>query len=156
MDKVSDELFKGKAFKISMLWKRYKLLLQNHRITAETYTSQRLKLQLKKCFGHDIIFHKPYDCTKSQLVYSSAISQQDVINSAYQQNASREEPHHQPQAPSNEAVGDCDRVRLLYHTAQLIKSEFKDCQGISVRPVDVTDLSLTKSKSLIPDSLYWV
>ena len=35
-------------------------------------------------------------------------------------------------------------------------SEINDCQGILVRPPSIIYLTLTKSKSLIPDSLYWL
>ena len=51
---------------------------------------------------------------------------------------------------------DCDRVKLLYSAAKLIKSEITDCLCISIRPPSVVDLSLTKAESLIPDSLHWL
>ena len=43
-----------------------------------------------------------------------------------------------------------------YSTDILIKSEIKDCQGISVRSPSIMDLTLTKPNSLLPDSLYWL
>ena len=123
-------------------------------MTLDSYPTQRLKLRLKKHFGDIIVFHQPYDRTKFELLFSSAISLQDVINSAYKCNAAATE-RVSCERPSVEMV-DCDRVKLLYRAAKLIKSEITDCRGISIRPPSVVDLSQTKAKSLIPDSLYWL
>ena len=58
-----------------------------------------------------IVFHQPYDRTKSELLYSTAISLQDVINSAYKCNAAAIERVSCEQ-PSFE-MADCDRIKLL-------------------------------------------
>ena len=44
----------------------------------------------------------------------------------------------------------------MYRAAKLIKSETADCRGKSIRPPSVVYLSLTKTKSLISDKLYWL
>ena len=56
--------------------------------------------------------------------------------------------------PLVEMVNCSDRVKLLYRADKLIKSEVTDCRGISTKPTSDVDSSLTKAKSLIPDSLY--
>ena len=58
--------------------------------------------------------------------------------------------------PLVEMVDCSDRVKLLYRADKLIKSEITDCCGVSIRPPSVVDSSLTKAKSLIPDSLHWL
>ena len=58
--------------------------------------------------------------------------------------------------PSVEMVDCSERVKLLYSAAKLIKSEITDSRGISIRPPSVVDSSLTKAKSLIPESIYWL
>ena len=60
-------------------------------MSLDSYTTQRLKLRLKKHFPDKIVFHQPYDRTISELLYSSAISLLDVINSAYKCNAAANE-----------------------------------------------------------------
>lgn len=150
-DQITMELQHGKAFETSALLIRYKAMLQEQGVMGERYTSQRLKLRLKKFFGGDIVFHQPHDRTKSELLYSSSISIKDILNSVYQSNSTISE------YPLTAAAVDKGYpVKLLYQTAKLIKSEISDCQGISLRPPNISDLSLTKSKSLIPDKLYWL
>ena len=144
---MSADLDGGKAFEMSTVIGRYKDYLKEQHMTLDSYTTQRLKLRLKKHFGDRIVFHQPYDRTKSELLYSSAISLQDVINSAFKCNAASTE-RVSCERPSVEMV-DCDRVKLLYRAAKLIKSEITDCRGISIRPPSVVDLSQTKAKSLI-------
>jgi hypothetical protein len=148
-DEITTELQHGKAFETSTLLSRYKAILQERGVMAESYTGQRLKLRLKKHFGGDIVFHQADDRTKSELLYLSSISLQDILNSAYQSNSAIGE-----HPPTVAAMDDGDPVKLLYRTTKLIKSEINDCPGISVRPPNIADLSLTKSKSLIPDKLY--
>ena len=92
--------------------------------------------------------------SKSELLYSSAISLQYVLNSASKCNAASTERMSGEQ-PSVEMVDCIDRVKLLFRAAKLIKSEVTDCRGIAIRPPSVVDASLTNAKSLIPDSLYW-
>ena len=99
------------------------------------------------------MFHQPYDRNISELLYSSTISLQDVINSDYKCNAAATERMSCEQT-SVEMVDCSDRVKLLYRAVKLIKSEITDCRGISIRPPSVADSSLKKSKFLILDSLY--
>jgi len=152
---IRPHILAGKAFNMAFLLTRYKALLTEKGVVAESYTSQKLKLRLKKHFAGDIVFHQPYDHTQSELVYSSSISLQDVINAAYQTAASKgtEEPADHPKVPPQ---FHNERIQLLYRTAKLIQAEINECQGISVRPPDVNDVTLAASKSMIPDSLYWI
>ena len=120
---MSTDLDGGNAFEMSTVIGRYKDYLNEQEMSLNSYTTQRLKLRMNKHFGDTIIivFHQPYDRTKSELLYSTAISLQYVINSAYKCNAAVIERVSCEQ-PSFE-MADCDRVKLLYHAAQLIKSE---------------------------------
>ena len=123
-DYMSTDLDGGNAFEMSTVIGRYNDYLNEQQMSLNSYTTQRLKLRLNKHFGDKIVFHQPYDRTISWLMYSTAISLQDVINSAYKCNAAAIERVSCEQ-PSFEMAG-CDRVRLLYHAAQLIKSEITD------------------------------
>ena len=121
---MSTDLDGGNAVEMSTVIGRYKEYLNEQQMSLNSYTTQRLKLRLNKHFGDKIVFHQPYDRTKSELLYSTAISLQDVINSAYKCNAAAIERVSCEQ-PSFE-MADCDRVKLLYHAAQLIKSDITD------------------------------
>ena len=75
----------GKAYDMSHLTDRYRHNIQESGIkTSESYTTQRLKIRLQNYFGNSAVFHKPDDCKKAELLYSSSISLQDVINSVFQ------------------------------------------------------------------------
>ena len=67
----------------------YKNVLKNINISAESYTTQRLKLRMKNYFQQDIVFHQPQDQSKPELVYSSSVSLEDVIISVFNQSASK-------------------------------------------------------------------
>ena len=72
----------GKAYDMSSLLKKYIELLETRGIDGQNYTKQKLKLRMKSHFGEAIVFHQPYQKTSPQLVYSSSISLQDVINAS--------------------------------------------------------------------------
>ena len=43
--------------------------------------------------------------------------------------------------------------RILYHAAQIIKAEIKNCKGIDIQPLATDELTLNRAKSFIPTSL---
>lgn len=153
-EQITTDLMTGKAFDMAVLLKKYHDLLKTKGVKETTYTAQRLKNRMIHHFGEAIVFHQQYRRNKSELVYSSSISLQDIINAAYQKAASAttDETIHPPEAPAEEN----EKIRLLYRTAALIKAEIKECQGIPVRPPDINDLTLASSKARIPESLYWM
>lgn len=60
----------------------YKGLLAKKGIDASSYTKQHLKKRLQNRFTTSIVFHQPFDKSKPELLYSSEISVQYVINAA--------------------------------------------------------------------------
>ena len=46
-----------------------------------------------------------------------------------------------------------DQHRLIYHVAKIIKSDVSTCKGIITKLPNVSDISLTACKSVIPESL---
>ena len=71
---MSTDLDGGKAFEMSTVIGRYNDYLNEQQMSLDSYTTQRLKLRLKKHFGDKIVFHQPYGRTISELLYSSAIA----------------------------------------------------------------------------------
>ena len=77
-----------------------------------------------------------------------------MINAAFQKVATTE-----PEVTNQEGLAELDKDecrRLLYQTAKLIQEDITQCQGISVKPLNINDLTLKCSRCMIPDSLYWI
>ena len=98
---------------------RYNDYLNVQQMSLDSYTTRRLKLRLKKHFGDNIAFHQPYDRTKSELLYSSAISLQYVINSASKCNAASTERMSCEQ-PSVEMVAVCTIVSQAWNVLAMV------------------------------------
>ena len=81
-ESISDGIARGRAYDMVSLLSMYKGLLANKGINASSYTTQHLKKRLQHRFTTSIMFHQPSDKSKPELVYSSQISVQDVINAA--------------------------------------------------------------------------
>ena len=127
------------------------------------YTRQRPKLRLKSFFGESIhtciVFHQQTDRNQPELVYSSELSLQTVINTAFKQSAS--EPP-EPKASSREErttkdiVDMTDRKRVLYQAEMKVKADINETSRIAIQPLQTADLSLEASKASVSESLYWL
>lgn len=80
------------------------------------------------------MFHQHPNRRKPDVIYSRKISLQDVINASAAQNA---------RSVSNVSI----------NTAQ---EEIRKCSGITLRPLNVDDVSLESSRKIISPSLYWL
>ena len=155
---LQKEINDGRAFDMETLLQLYMRQLEHQGIEkakASDYTVQRLKLRMVNYFGKDIVFHKPPVMNKPELVYGSFISLQDVINAAVKQvrpSVVTELPH----AEANVESKRQEERKLIYSTALLIKGEIANCVGISSRPLNVMDVSLSKAKAILPHNLYWL
>ena len=77
---ISPGLDQGKAYDMGSLLTRYREILDEKEVQGDSYTTQRLKVRLEKHFGDSIVFHQQTDRTKPELLYSSSIQVQDVLN----------------------------------------------------------------------------
>ena len=143
----------GKAYDMTSLLSWYQSLLLECGIeTGKSYRSERLKNRLKLHFENNIVFHKQPDPSKPEIVYSSKISFQDVINNA--SSMSVESSRAEGDFKAAETDSGHEQTVTLYHALQIIKSDIKNCDGIKVQPLDKEDLCLSKAKEVIPESLY--
>ena len=76
-----------KAYDVSPLLLKYRERLKDKGIKAESCRKQRLKLRLEKHFGENIVFYQHSDRSKPEVIYSSDISLQDVLNVTVAQKA---------------------------------------------------------------------
>ena len=137
----------GRAYDmVSLLGKYRDILTQEGAANPESYTTQNLKIRLQKHFSSSIVFHQPADRSKSELVYSSSVNVQDILNAW---------AVFQPPAKGNESVNDVTLPSSeIYHIASLIKQEIKKCTGIPTKPLNTQDVSMETARQLIPDCLY--
>ena len=57
-EEIAPSLNAGKAYNMNTLLQKYKILLAERGIDADSYSRQRLKLRLKNFFGKSIVFHQ--------------------------------------------------------------------------------------------------
>ena len=142
----------GRAYDMTSLLNRFRDILaglQSSQTGAggdpASYTSQRLKVRLQKHFSSNIVFHQPADRSKPELIYSSKVNVQAILNawSIFK-------------SPVNDTEDKEETAHLaeICRVASLIKREIQKCKGISTRPLDVRDISAHSSRRLIPDCLY--
>ena len=84
------------------------------------------------------------------MIYSSRISLQSIINAA----ASFPRCDDHTESSKAEQDTEIEKLKVLYHAAQILKSDIKTCKGISIQPLSVSDISLDSGRRLLPDSLY--
>ena len=114
---------------------------------------------MKNFFGESIVFYQQTDRSQPELVYSTELSLQTVINATFKQ-STREPPA--PKASSREEratkdiVDMTDRKRVLYQAAMIVKADINETSGIAIQPLQTSDLSLEASKAAVPESLYWL
>ena len=87
---MAPELRKGiessKAYDMSSLLKKYIGWLEKKGHLWFELHQLELKLRMKSHFSETIVFHQPYQKNSPEIVYSSSISVQDVINRSAIQN----------------------------------------------------------------------
>ena len=135
-------LEEGKAYDMPNLLTKYKEILKERGVNGESYTKHRLKERLKKHFSDEIEFFQVSRC-KPEIVYSSALSIQDLINKAAEANA-------QGTTTSNDMI-------LRQHISDIashIRKEIKKSDGINLRPLDVKDICMETVQKIVPPSLY--
>ena len=139
---------------MSYLLERYREKLYSRGISSwGTYRSEKLKRRLRNNFLDSIMFHKQPDPSNPELVYSSKISVQSIINAAASLPTSVQECSHSDSDKTTPGK-ETDRMKVLYHAAQIIRSDVKKCKGISIQPLSADNISLDRGRRLLPESLY--
>ena len=143
---ISEGIALGKAYDMVNLLSKYRELLENKGVKAESYSKQRLKLRLQKHFGDTIVFHQHSDKSKPEAIYSSHLSVQDVLNAAAQNSNPK---------PEDDRDNGMNAQKIA-DVARWLRREIRKCDGISLRPLSVNDVSLESAKRVIPSGLYWL
>ena len=147
---VERDIQRGKAYNMNLLLSMFKGFLEERHVSATSYIKQRLKLRMN--FHEQIVFHQPQDHSQPELVYSSKISLQDVINASFQRAGSSSSLDFEISSSCEENENNL----ILYKAAKIVKGDVSQCVGISLQPLLVDDLTLDNAKKALPDSLYWL
>ena len=117
---LTEGIAQGKAYDMTQLLSKYRELLDKKEVKAETYSKQHLKLRLKKHFGEKIVFHQHPDKSKPEVIYSSQISVQDILNAAAQN------------SPHTRVVDrqDNDNCQQIINVVRRLRKEIRKCDGI--------------------------
>ncbi len=135
---------------MSSLLKKYTELLAKRGIDGQKYTKQKLKLRMTSHFREVIVFHQPYQKTSPELVYSSSISLQDVINASTIEN--NKQSLNLQFENGNQSIQDPSPTLLLYRAAKLLKDQMRNCKEISIYPATVNDIELATAKKKYQES----
>ena len=155
-EEIKPQLESGVALDMKTLLDSYQEILENLGCnTAKSYKTERLKRRLQQSFQEEIVFQKLIDPSKPELVYSSSISLQVVINSAAKKTCHLAKMPALSEDESSKSQGQNDVSSILYHAAQILRSSIRnESKSIEIQPVDVEDISARKVKSLVPKDLY--
>ena len=131
--KVGDGINQQKAYDMSSLLLRYRERLGDKGINADSYSKQRLMLYLQQHFGDNIVSHQYPDKSKPEIIYSRAISVQDVLNAAAQNTVVISE---------KKASKISDDDNQLLNVTRRIKEDIRKCKGITLKRLNVDDVNV--------------
>ena len=101
------------------------------------------------------MFHKPSNILMPEIVFSSSINMNDVINlaSLYKDKIKQ---HKISEEVSKNILNtkDLSEESTLSRAALIIWKELEDVQGIKYQPLNPSDISQETAENLIPDKLY--
>ena len=150
---IDSEITAGKVYEISHLLERYKETLSSNGILSQSYRNEKLKKRLINQFCDSVVFHKQRDPSKSELIYSSSIAVQGLINAAaIFSNLEAEEYFCCP--PEEVEDPETAKMKILFQAAHILKTDLKRSAGICIQPLSVDDISLKSGRQVIPGSLY--
>lgn len=153
LTEIDNEITAGKAFEMTFLLERYKEKLSLNGVPSPAYRSEKLKKRLSNYFGNSIVFHKPPDPSKPELIYSSSISVKSLINAAVS-TAKADDYLSCSYSPEEKDDAEAEKLKVLFEAAQILKEDIKKSKGICIRPLSVDDITLERGRSVVPDSLY--
>ena len=146
----------GKAYDMTSLLHKYQVLLENQGVEPDNYTRQNLKQRLKNRFGDKIVFHQPPGRSQAELVYSSFISLQSIINEAFRRSNDADVRMTGTPLPDKDKTSIPDDVSERIKIAMIIKSDINSTTGIPIQPLHLNNLTTKTCKQVVPESLYWL
>ena len=147
---IKKGLESGKAYDMTSLLAKYISLLNEKGVNGESFTEDEFKTLLRDHFTDSVVFHQPRNRMKPERIYSSTFSLKDVVQDGED---CLEDKTQKKTDGTNQLTQDTENP--IYQAAKMIKADIKKCQGISLYPLNVNDITLTTAKKIVPPSLYW-
>ena len=149
LSKIEKDLSNGKVFEVSSLLRCFKeLLLMNYPNADPNYRSEKLKKRLKNHFTDEVVFIPSKNPTKLDYIMSS----RDAVHSA----AKLKEDTSQAlfETSAREFYNHISTGRILYHASKILNKEMKSVTSVDTAPIDSSDITDAKAKSMVPDAVY--
>ena len=127
----------------------------------DNYTRDKtLSKGLKTTLVIKIVFHQPPGRSQAELVHSSSISLQCIINGAFRRSNDADVSMTGTPLPDKDKTSMSDDVsektKNLYKAVKIIKSVINSTTGIPIQPLHLNDLTTKTCKHVVPGSLYWL
>ena len=135
-DEIKKGLESGKACDMTSLLAKYISLLNEEGLNGESFTEDEFKMLLRDHFAHSVVFHQPRNKMKPELVYSSTFSLKDVVHDGED---CLEDKTQKNTDGTNQLTQDTENP--IYQTAKMIKTDIKKCEGISLYPLNVNNIT---------------
>ena len=154
----NDLITEGRAFDMRSLLNIFKQKIAEldcKNISEDSYSTEKLKKKLTGHFGGAISFHKPLNILMPEIVFSSSINMNDVINlaSLYKDKIKQ----HKIAEEVSKNISNTkylSKESTLYKAALIIRKELEDVRGIKYQPLNPSDISQETAENLILDKLY--
>ena len=134
---------------MTSLLAKYISLLNEKEVNGESFTEDEFKI-LRDHFTDSLVFHQPRNRIRLELIYPSRFSLKDVVQDGED---CLEDKTQKKTDGTNQLTQDTENP--IYQAAKMIKADNKKCQGISLHPLNVNDITLTTAEEIVPPSLYW-
>ena len=105
---------------------------------------------MRSHFLDQIVIQKQNDPSKPELIYSSHLSVENIVKTSVSQQSSKD---FEIDEDTRQDIKQ-DKATILYQAVQIINNGIKQCNGISIKPLSVEDVSTEKGRCPIPESLY--
>ena len=137
VDEVTIGMRAGKAYEMTPLAEKYRKIMKNKGVITG-YSTQRLKARLQQHFGDNIVFHQPSAPRKSELLCGSTLMVKDILKAW----------------ADLEQMNDEGIEKDIFRVASFVKQQILQVKGITIKPLNVADVSLNTAQQLIPESLH--
>ena len=118
---------------------------------ASTYRKEKLKNRLVKHYGTKIVFQPQLNPSLPELVFSSGVKLQDVINTA---SKLRQDVEFQDVEDEFHTTCTNEAERILYLAAKILQKELQATVGIQYSPVNPDEISQDNAEAIVPNKLF--
>ena len=154
IEEIDSKLQSGRALDMNYLNITYQTFLMDLDIDAlvtSTYRQEKLKNRLVKHYGTKIVFQPQLSLSLPELLFSSGVKLQDVINTA---SKLRQDVKFQDVQDEFQTTCSNEAERILYLAAKILQKELQATVGIQYSPVNPDDIYQDNAEAIVPNKLF--